>query len=129
MKKVIFMIIAIVIVIAGICFWQYRENKRIDLEALTLKEDLSIEFGKKVKISDFIENLNGSLLEDKIIDTEKLGENQISFEYKNIKNKTRTAQIPIKVIDQEPPQILSGNSYTVKVGYEKNLTDVLLSRR
>lgn len=128
MKKVIFMIIAIVI-IAGICFWQYKENQRIDLEALTLKEDLSVEFGRSAKISDFIENLNGSLLEDKIIDTEKLGENQISFEYKNIKNKTRTAQIPIKVIDQEPPQILSGNSYTVKVGYEKNLTDVLLSRR
>lgn len=129
MKKIIGIMLCVAILIAGICFWQYKENKRIDLEAITLKENLSVEFGKKAKVSDFIENLNGTLLEDKTVDTEKLGESQVSFEYKNIKNKTRTAQISIQVVDKIPPQILSGNSYTVKVGYEKDLADVLLSRR
>lgn len=129
MKKIIFMIIAIVILIAGICFWQYKVNEKIEAEAVTLKEDLSVEFGKEVKVSDFIENLNGTLIKDNEINTEKLGESQVSFDFMNIKNKRRTAEFTIKVIDVNPPQIFSGSSYTVNVGYEKNLVDVLLSRR
>lgn len=127
MKKIILIIIAIVILIAGICFWQYKVNKKIDAEAVTLKEDLTVEFAKNVKVSDFIENLNGTLIEDREINTEKLGENQVSFEYKNIKNKTKTFEFTVKVIDKTSPQILSGSSYTVNVGYQKNLVDSLFS--
>lgn len=127
MKKIILIIIAIVILIAGICFWQYKVNQKIDAEAVTLKEDLTVEFAKNVKVSDFIENLNGTLIEDREINTEKLGESQVSFEYKNIKNKTKTFEFTVKVIDKTSPQILSGSSYTVNVGYQKNLVDVLFS--
>ena len=131
MKKIIVLIIIIVVVLTiGIGFGIYKvneENKRIDAEALTLKEDLTVEFGKKVKVSDFIENLNGSLLSDNEIDTEQLGEVQVPFEYMNIKNKKRKAEFTIKIIDVNAPQIFSGSSYTVNVGYNKNLIDVLLS--
>lgn len=128
MKKVIIVgVILLTILIAGICFWQYEENKRIDAEAVVLKEDLSIEFGQEVKISDLIENLNGNLLEDCQINTEILGEKQVSFEYINVKNKRKKAEFSINIVDTNPPKIFSGNSYTVKVGYDKNLADVLLS--
>lgn len=131
MKKIIVLIIILVVVLTiGIGFGIYKvneENKRIDAEALTLKEDLTVEFGKKVKVSDFIENLNGSLLSDNEIDTEQLGEVQVPFEYMNIKNKKRKAEFTIKIIDVNAPQIFSGSSYTVNVGYNKNLIDVLLS--
>ena len=131
MKKIIIIaIILIVILVGGISFWLYKvdqENKRIDAEAVTFKEDMTIEFGKKAKVSDFLENLNGTLIEDKEIDTEKLGEIKVSFDFMNIKNKKRTREFTIKTIDVTSPQIFSGSSYTVKVGYNKNLTDVLLS--
>lgn len=131
MKKVIiFVIILIVILIVGISFWLYKneqDNIKIDAESITLKEDLTVEFGKQVKVSDFIEKLNGTLVSDDEIFTEKLGDVQVSFDFINIKNKKRTAGFTIKVIDINPPQIFSGSSYTVKVGYNKNLTDVLLS--
>ena len=112
----------------GICFWQYKENKRIDEEAVILKEDLRIEFGTEAKVSDFIENLKGSLIEDRQINTEQLGEKRVSFEYMNVKNKRKMVEFSVNVVDTNPPQIFSGNSYTVKVGYDKNLADVLLSR-
>ena len=64
-----------------------QENKRIDAEAVTLKENLTIEFGKEAKVSDFLENLNGELINDYKIDTEKLGDIQVSFDFINIKNK------------------------------------------
>lgn len=134
MKKflniIIVLIIVIIIAVVALCIWAYveeQENKRIDAEAVTLKENLTIEFGKKAKVSDFIENLNGTLINDNDIDTEKLGDISVSFEFMNIKNKKRTATFNIKTIDVTAPKIFSGSSYTVKKGYSKELTDVLLS--
>ena len=129
MKKIIFIIISIVILITGICFWQHKVNKKIDAEAVTLKEDLTAQFGTKAKASDFVENLNGTLTEDSEVNTEKLGETRVSFNFINLKKKKRTAEFTIKIMDTKPPQIFSGTSYTVNVGYDKNLADVLLSRR
>ncbi len=127
-KKVGIVVIPfIIILIIGICFWQYEKNKKIDAKAIRLKEDLTVEFGESIKISDLIENLDGNLVDDYQINTEKLGEMQILFEYTNRKNKRKTAEFTVKVIDTKPPQILSGNSYTVNLGYNKNLIDVLLS--
>lgn len=134
MKKIlpiiIVLIIIIIIAVIGLCIWAYfeeQENKRIDAEAVTLKEDLTIEFGEKAKVSDFIENLNGTMLNDYDIDTEKLGDIAVSFDFINIKNKKRTANFNIRTVDVTAPKIFSGGSYTVQVGYNKNLTDVLLS--
>lgn len=126
-KIILFVIVLIVILIVGICFWQYKENERLDAEAVTLKENLAIPFGADVKVSDCIENLKGNLVEDSKIDTEKLGEKPVSFEFMNLKNKRKKVEFSIKVIDTNPPQIFSGNSYTVQVGFDKNLADVLLS--
>lgn len=128
MKKTISITVLLIIAIVGIfIYFNIKENKRIDAEAVTLIENLNIEYGKKAKISDFIQNLNGTLLNDYEINTENLGENQITFEYINIKNKKRKYTFTITTIDTTKPQIFMGNSYTVKLGYNKNLTDVLLS--
>ena len=134
MKKILTIIISlIIVVIIGLivfCIWMYneeQENKRLDAEAVTLNDNLTIEFGKEAKVSDFLENLNGTLFSDDKIDTEKLGDMQVSFKFVNIKNKLRTATFTIKVIDVNAPKIFSGASYTVKKGSNKNLTEVLIS--
>ena len=134
MKKILTIIISlIIVVIIGLivfCIWMYneeQENKRLDAEAVTLKDNLTIEFGKEAKVSDFLENLNGTLFSDDKIDTEKLGDMQVSFKFVNIKNRLRTATFTIKVIDVNAPKIFSGASYTVKKGSNKNLTEVLIS--
>lgn len=134
MKKLIIFfittIILIVIIAGAVGLWLYKEekeNKRIDAESVVLKENLTIEFGKKAKVSDFIESLNGTMITDNEIDTERLGDIEVSFDFINIKNKKRTATFTIKTIDVNAPKIFSGSSYTVKVGYNNNLTNVLLS--
>ena len=130
MKKILISIVILIIVLVIIfttIFAINKENERIDREAVTLKKDLTVEFGDKVKVSDFLENLNGTLVNDNQIDTEKLGDIEVSFDFINIKNKPRTYKFTIKVVDLDAPKIFSGDSFTVKVGYEKKLTDVLLS--
>lgn len=130
MKKILIPIVLLIIIACGVGIWLYidkQENIRIDAEAVTLKTNLKVEYGDKAKVSDFIENLNGTLLTDYEIDTEEIGEVSVSFDYINIKNKNKTYNFNIEIIDVNPPKIFMGDSYTVKEGYSKNLVDVLLS--
>lgn len=133
-KKVILWIIIAAIIVAvigiGICIWLIAveaENKKLDAEAITLKENLKVEFGQEVKVSDFLQDLKGELLEDATISTETLGEVEVPIHFKNVKNRKRKLGFTIQVVDTTPPQIFSNSTYTVNVGYTKNLTDVLLS--
>lgn len=126
-KIVITITVLAIISIVGICIYTYLDNKRIDAEAITLKKDLSIEFGEEAKVSDFLENLNGTLVKDNAVNTEKVGKVKVSFEYINIKNKKRTGTYEIEVKDVTKPQIFGGTSYTVTVGNEKDLTQIFLS--
>lgn len=129
-KMIIITIILITILILGIAFWNYKEKQediRIYAEAVTLKQNLEIEYGKEITVSDCLEKLNGTLIEDKNINTETLGEVKVNFEFFDIRNKKRFYEFTVKIIDINPPKIFSGSSFTVKVGYNKNLTDVLLS--
>lgn len=129
-KMIIITIILITILILGIVFWNYKEKQediRIYAEAVTLKQNLEIEYGKEITVSDCLEKLNGTLIEDKNINTETLGEVKVNFEFFDIRNKKRSYEFIVKIIDINPPKIFSGSSFTVKVGYSKNLTDVLLS--
>ncbi len=129
-KMIIITIILITILILGIVFWNYKEKQediRIYAEAVTLKQNLEIEYGKEITVSDCLEKLNGTLIEDKNINTETLGEVKVNFEFFDIRNKKRSYEFTVKIIDINSPKIFSGSSFTVKVGYSKNLTDVLLS--
>ena len=129
-KMIIITIILITILILGIAFWNCKEKQediRIYAEAVTLKQNLEIEYGKEITVSDCLEKLNGTLIEDKNINTETLGEVKVNFEFFDIRNKKRFYEFTVKIIDINPPKIFSGSSFTVKVGYSKNLTDVLLS--
>lgn len=105
----------------------HLENQRIDREAISFKADLTASFGSPAKISDFIEHLNGELLEDVTINTETLGEQKINFEFTNIKNKKRSREVTITIIDDIKPQIHGKNVYTVYQNYQGDLTDLMLS--
>lgn len=129
--KVLIPCVAIVVVAAvGIglgIYFNVKENQRIDAEAVTFAENLTAGFGEDAKVSDFLANLNGELLEDFTIDTEKLGTQEVSFEYINIKNKKRAKSFIMEVVDKTAPTIYGGNYYTVYRGYAGDLTDLMMS--
>lgn len=103
------------------------ENRRIDAEAVTFSEKLTVEFGEPAKVSHFLAQLNGELIDDFDIDTTKLGAQTIHFEFRNLKNKKRHREFEIEVVDSTAPQIHGLNYYTVNVGHEDPLTDLMLS--
>ncbi len=104
-----------------------EETKRLDATSVTLSDDLSIGFGEPVRVSNFIKDLQGSMVNDFEINTNSLGEQDITFEYINNRNKKRPYTFKIKVIDKVAPTIYGNNYYTVSLGYDGDLTNLMLS--
>lgn len=105
------------------------ENRRLDATSVTLKSEdyLTIPFGMDAKVSDFIENLEGSMVNDFVISTDTLGEQEVTFEYINIKNRRRKYHFTITVADVTPPRIFGKSYYTVTKGSDPDLTNLMLS--
>lgn len=131
-KKIKYLTIAIAVVLclfAIITFLMYNhlENQRIDREAVTFTENLTISFNTPAKISDFIAQLNGELIEDQAINTTTLGKQTVKFDFFNLKHKKRTRELTINIIDDLKPQIYGNSTYTVYQGYKGELTDLMMS--
>ena len=121
-------IIILIAIVSGIfIFIDIQNEKKEDAVALTLKDNLTVEFGSKMKLSDFIEDLKGELIEDNFVDTGKLGKSTVSFDYKSIRNKKKTKSFEINIIDTTKPIIYMGKSLTVNVGYDKDIKDLIFS--
>ena len=65
-KAIAILVITIIIVIciAGYFIVDVEKEKEEDRVAVTYKNNLTTEFRSNVKVSDFIESINGTLLED-----------------------------------------------------------------
>lgn len=133
-KKLILVIsiIFVVIIIAAaiitvLIIRDIEETKRLDATSVTLTEDLTISFGEPVQVSDFIADLQGNMVNDFTISTDTLGEQEITFEYINSRNKKRPYTFKIEVVDNIAPMVYGGSSYTVPVNYDDDLTNLMLS--
>ena len=130
-KNIIIITIIVILTLLAILTIYFIKDHEKEIEedkvALTLKDNLTIEFGEEKKVSDFIENLQGTLINDDEIDTGKLGTQTVTFEYTSIRNKKKTKNFEIKIVDTKKPEIFMENSITVKTGYNKDLTKIALS--
>lgn len=125
-----FALAIVLLAIAGVVAWRVwdaAEDERVDAVAVTLKDDLTVPFGKEVRVSDFLEDLQGSLVDDVEIDTERLGEVEVEFEYINVRNKRRKRSLVVEVIDAVAPKIYGSSLYTVNRGYNGDLTNLMMS--
>lgn len=131
-RKLILIITGIIVtlIIIGIAIYIILDKKKEreeDAVALTTKEDLTAEFLEKVKVSDFIENLQGELTSDFEINTTKLGKTTVTFSYKSIRNKDKIKSFDIEVVDTTKPVIYMNSTMTVTKGSNKKLTDTILA--
>lgn len=128
-KNLLIISFVVVVILLGclIVFLCIDREAPIDNSNFTLVDDMKIEIYDDVNVSSKIQNIDGTLLEDKKIKTDTLGKQTIEFLYKNEKGKKRKGSIEVEIVDTTAPLIMLGNSYTVTVGYDKELTDVILS--
>ena len=127
-KKNIIIIICFLIIIIGIGSYFLINYLRVKNAVIkvTLDDTLETEFLSDVKVSDFISDINGTIVDDYVIDTTDIGKKKIEFEYINDDNIKVKYNYEINVVDNVAPLIWLNNSYTVNVGSDISLTDKIL---
>lgn len=129
-KKKVIIIISLVVGIlllstSGYFLYKYIRVKTAKVE-IKLVENLEAEFADTLRVSSFIESINGKIVDDYVIDTEKLGKKDINFEYVNDDGIKIKYSYVINVVDKEAPLIWLGKSYNVTKGSEDYLLDKIM---
>ena len=122
MKKIVIIILSVVLFF-GVGFLIY--NKFIKEEIMNLNIDIDVYSDKT--LFDYKENFDCELKKDEKINTENVGELSVVTHCKNSQNKRLKYIVNFNVVDLVPTKIFLKNSYTVTEGYEKKLTDVIIS--
>ena len=108
------------IIILGIIYlihWIRIWTAKIEIEL----KDTEIEVYDNVQIKDLIKKINGKVIENKKIDTTKLGKQKINFQYKNEDNIKINYEFEVKIVDTTKPLIGLSNSLSINTDYEGNL--------
>ncbi len=114
----------IILIIALIIYFNTRIV--VDNSGFTLKDDLSVNVYSDVSVNDFIKNMDGKIVDNNKINTNKLGKVEVEFIYLNSDERKRKGTFEVEVKDLEEPLIWLANSYSVRVGEDVNLEDEIL---
>ena len=116
MKKNIVLLIMMVIFITACNKEQIMEEKEVNpIINVEYKEDKEIEFLSKVKVSDFINNINGTI-KDYEIDTSEIGIRKVEYEYINDDGINVKQDFEINIVDKKAPIIWVSGTYTLTKG-------------
>ncbi len=115
----------IILSVGGYFLYGYIRIKTAKIE-VKLVNNLTLEFNDKKKVSDYIESINGKIIEDYTIDSLKLGEKKIKFKFINEDNIKVSYEYKIKVVDTVSPIIWLSGSYSVKKDTDIDLTKKIL---
>lgn len=123
-KKNIFIILGVIIILIFILV-VVLYNKFFKVEIVNLNFDVDV-YSEKT-LFDFKDSIACNLEENKEIDTKKVGNTQVTIKCKDNDKKSFKYIIDFNIIDTVAPKIILKDSYTVTEGYEKSLTDAIIS--
>lgn len=129
-QKNIMTIFLLIIATMMSCFfviqmYHYIQFKTADIE-VELKNNLQVEVYQKKKVSDFIQTINGTILDDRLLDTTKLGKKNVIFHYKNDDGIKVPYLFQIEIVDTTEPLVWLGSHYSVPKGAKENITKKIL---
>ena len=128
-KKLILIICIVVGIIllsvGGFLLYKYIEIKNAVVKVV-LKDNLEATFADTLRVSSFIESINGKIVDDYYLNTDSLGKKKIDFEYINDDGIKIKYNYEINVVDREAPLIWLDKSYNVTRGSEDNLIDKIM---
>ena len=115
----------ILLSVGGFLLYKYIEIKNAVVKVV-LKDNLEADFADTLRVSSFIESINGKIVDDYYLNTDSLGKKKIDFEYINDEGIKIKYNYEINVVDREAPLIWLGKSYNVTRGSEDNLLDKIM---
>lgn len=128
-KKIIIVTLFIicVMVIIGICTYVKKENdKKIAIDAalinLKIKDNRTIEFLDKKKVSDYIKNIDGEIIDDYIINSTNLGTQKVEFSFITKEGYIIDSSYEVNIVDTVPPLAFVSSTYYVKKNSTKRFS-------
>ena len=110
---------SLLIIIGSVFLYQkYKVDHAVKIVNIKMHE---VEVYSEVMLSDLITSMNGHLIKDKKINTDKLGSYEVAFDYINDDNIKVNYSFSINVVDKTPPMISKPNVYNVNVNYDGNI--------
>lgn len=128
MKKKIIIVVAILVAIAiliGVFVAIKHTPKKEEPTRIVFKENLEVAFLEDVKVSDFVSEIDGEIIDDEVVDTTEVGPKTLTLNYLDKNGKKKTHTFDINVVDNVEPLIWLSSSYNVKKG-NKNFIDKIL---
>ena len=92
-----------------------KENTEDAIVSVTYNDELEVEFLSKVKVSDFIKEINGTI-NDYEIDTTTVGIKKVEYEYTNEQGIKISQNFNINIVDKKAPIIWVSGTYTLTKG-------------
>lgn len=119
-KRLLIVVVVITILLSFIIYGfvkiiSYYRVKNAE-KIVVLSDNMKAEVYSDVKINDFIEEINGDLIENTKIDTTTIGKKKIEFEYINEDKIKVPYSYTIEVVDETKPKISRMPSITVEKG-------------
>jgi len=125
LKKLFILLVLIVVIVTSYKYYNYLRIKNAKIE-VTLKDNLDLVFMEDKKVSDYIESINGKIVNDYVIDSTKIGKKKVSFSFINDDKIKVSYSYNVNVIDNMPPLVWLGDSYTIYKGDDSSLTDKII---
>ncbi len=125
-KKKVFIILGVVVFVCLVSVVSVVIYKKyFKIYPVNLKFDVDVYSDKN--LFDFKDSIACNLEENQKIDTKKVGITQLTTMCRDNDKKRYKYIIDFNVVDTVNPKIILKDSYTVTEGYEKSLTDVIIS--
>lgn len=122
-KRIMFL--AVIIILISLII--YLNNRIVDDNSgFTLKANLTAQVYSDVQVKDFIDDIEGDIIENPKINTNELGKEEVSFIYLNSDDKKRRGNFEIKVVDTEEPLVWISSSYSTPVGKDIDLENKIM---
>lgn len=120
---IILVTISIITTLGLVYYKEYRIEHEIKI--VKLERDKIEVYEENVYLKDIIKEINGTLTENPLIVTKKIGEQTIKFNYVT-NNKIKVPyEVKIEVVDTTPPLITTRTSLKVEIGEKDNIAEKL----
>ncbi len=125
-KKIIgFVLLFIVALGLFLVYFAFRKEEPSNTKVF-VNAPLTMEVYEKVKLSEVVQIEEGSLVQDDVLDSLTLGEQQASFTYKDDHGRIHKASFSYMVQDTTEPLIGIGKTYSVLKGSTTKLEDAIM---
>ncbi|MBP3635086.1 MAG: hypothetical protein J6J17_01325 [Bacilli bacterium] len=127
-KKIKIILIAISLIILIFCMFRLVNYLRVKYAKIdiTLVSNMTLEFNDNKKVSDYIESINGKIVDDYKIDSTKLGTKKVKFKFINDDNIELEFSYNIDIVDTVAPVVWLDDTYYALKNSEDNLLDKIL---